>query len=108
MKNASEIRRDSDGCTGWFDGFWKDCCIEHDVAYAQGGSRGNRRFHDRVLRECVYVTVRDRTESPLLGSLMAWSMYFGVRIMGSPWCLPMWLWPKWRKKARWGYEKDKW
>ncbi len=106
----------SDGCTGFPDGYWKSCCEEHDMFYEQGGSWRDRQSADRRLRTCVYDRVmkhaleEDRLRYILLtGQRRAWilsrAMYFGVRIMGSPWCLPMWIWPQWRKRARWGFGK---
>ena len=29
------------------------CCDEHDLFYAQGGSRADRAFADRILRQCI-------------------------------------------------------
>lgn len=29
----------SDGCTGWIDGWWRQCCVDHDFAYAEGASK---------------------------------------------------------------------
>ncbi len=101
-------RPNSDGCTGWFDGYWRDCCEEHDVLYEQGGDRSERYFADLLLRECVFERIKSRTESPLLGSIISWLMFLGVRVMGSSWCLPLYLWPRWRRQARWGYGKDSW
>lgn len=54
----------SDGCTGNIIWLWKliyqkeqppweQCCIEHDFAYWQGGTPGQRYDADRYLRQCT-------------------------------------------------------
>ena len=117
-----EIMKKGDGCTGFPDGYWADCCAEHDLFYEQGGSWKERQASDRRLRNCVFLKITRRNRGYFLkqidddGSIFmyvlftlikAWLlsrlMYHGVRIMGSPWCLPLYLWPRWRKRARWGF-----
>ena len=84
----------SDGCTGWFDGFWVDCCEDHDKDYWKGGTKKERKLSDKRLRKCVH----DRVYLKYNGlAAFVWSnmMYIGVRILGAPW-LPL-------MNARWGF-----
>jgi len=82
----------SDGCSLFPDGdladreLWCDCCLNHDIAYWQGGSRADRKQADESLRQCVLA----RTGSKVLAGLM----YDGVRAGGHP-AFPTWY--------RWGY-----
>ena len=78
----------TDGCSLWPDSGWRECCIEHDVAYWCGGEASARKRADRSLRECVAAGGHE--------SAAAW-MYYAVRFSGHP------LWPfTWR----WGYGWD--
>ena len=82
----------SDGCSQFPDGtftqinLWCDCCITHDIAYWQGGSRKQKKQADRALRSCILST----TDNLLLAD----TMYYGVTLGGSP------VFPTW---YRWGY-----
>lgn len=82
----------SDGCSLFPDGtpfrqdLWCDCCMAHDLAYWQGGTRQQKRQADQALRRCV----AEKTGSTVLAD----AMYFGVRLGGSP------VFPTW---YRWGY-----
>ena len=96
----------SNGCTGFPDGYWRECCEEHDKAYAKGGSRRMRKMADLKFDWCIFVKVSHHTGSIRKARLQSWFMYYGVRIFGSPWCLPLYLWPHWRNHAKWGYGKD--
>lgn len=80
----------SDGCSAWPDGDWRECCIEHDMAYWCGGDARSRKAADEGLRACVA-----RHGHPTIGALM----YYGVRAGGHP-LLPFpwrwgygWQWP---------------
>lgn len=88
----------SDGCTLWFDGFWVDCCYDHDQDYYHGGSKEDRKKSDQKLRQCVYDKVIKKGYSKLSAAALSWSMYIGVRIGGMPW-LPL-------LNARWGYKRE--
>lgn len=78
----------TDGCSLWPDRAWRECCIEHDIAYWCGGEPERRKLADRRLRACVADAGH--------GTLAAW-MYYAVRLAGGP------LWPfSWR----WGYGWD--
>lgn len=82
----------SDGCSQFPDGtltrqdLWCDCCVNHDIAYWQGGSRKQKKQADQTLRECVLQKTGN--------SLLADTMYYGVTLGGSP------VYPTW---YRWGY-----
>ncbi|MBU0731207.1 MAG: hypothetical protein KKA70_15860 [Proteobacteria bacterium] len=80
----------SDGCSLWPDGDWGECCFSHDEVYWKGGSSELRAIADIQLRNCIA-----GKDYPV----MAWFMYFGVRLFGHPW-LPTsfrwgfgWPWP---------------
>lgn len=93
----------SDGCTGFPDGYWRECCEKHDALYANGGTRYERKVADGIFRLCIFWKVFDKSDSFLWAVIQSRLMYLGVRVFGSPWCLPLYLWPHWRKRARWGY-----
>jgi hypothetical protein len=81
----------TDGCSFYPDGtyehkrLWKACCVTHDYAYWQGGTRGQRRMADAELRSCIANLGKNRTAA---------LMHFGVRIGGAPY---------FPTKYRWGY-----
>lgn len=82
----------SDGCSLFIDGtfddpnLWKDCCLQHDIAYWQGGTEADRQAADLKFKDCV----EKKTGNPELASLM----YEAVRTGGEPY-FPTWY--------RWGY-----
>jgi len=81
----------SDGCSRFPDGtpsqptLWRDCCVTHDLAYWQGGTREQRLIADRELRACV---------SERAGAALGGLMFSGVRLGGSP---------RWPTTYRWGF-----
>ena len=81
----------TDGCSDFPDGtathktLWRNCCVEHDKAYWQGGTYDERRQADKTLRRCVA-----HVGEPGIAALML----AGVRVGGSP------FWPT---RFRWGY-----
>ena len=81
----------TDGCSAFPDGtfeqqaLWLDCCVVHDLAYWQGGTREQRSEADEALAECV-----DSVGEPAIAKLML----AGVRVGGTPY-LPT--------RFRWGY-----
>lgn len=81
----------SDGCSAFPDGtseqkdLWQLCCVAHDYAYWQGGTKQQRLDADEALQNCV-----SDSGEPGIGSLMR----FGVRIGGSPY---------WPTPFRWGF-----
>lgn len=82
----------SDGCSLFPDRSlisptdWCSCCLEHDIAYWQGGTTAQRLAADRKLRDCVLAKTGD--------AVLAELMYQGVRFGGSSW---FYTW------YRWGY-----
>jgi hypothetical protein len=100
-----DYRFSSDGCSGGMSWLWRTvagvappwegACVEHDFAYWQGGTRGERRAADRALREHVLAKAGDYA---LIGAALmrtcAWAMWAAVRLGGGP------LWPT---DYRWGY-----
>lgn len=81
----------SDGCSVFPDGtyeekdLWLTCCVDHDYAYWQGGTRTERLTADKQLKQCV-----EQIGNPNIASIM----FAGVRVGGSP-MLPT--------SYRWGY-----
>jgi hypothetical protein len=78
----------SDGCTKFPDGDYRDCCVEHDKAYYNGGTKAQRLKADNRLRACVGAK-NGWWHKPV--SLVMWS---GVRIGGGGWT---------GTNFRWGY-----
>ena len=82
----------SDGCSLFIDGtfkdpeLWKECCLEHDIAYWQGGTEEDRLQADLTFKACVEKKTGDSTLANL--------MYEAVRVGGEPY-FPTWY--------RWGY-----
>lgn len=82
----------SDGCSLFPDGHllardaWCNCCVEHDIAYWQGGTEAQKEQADIALRDCVLQTTGNE--------LLAEGMYRGVKYGGHP------VFPNW---YRWGY-----
>ena len=82
----------SDGCSLFVDGtfespeLWKDCCLQHDIAYWRGGTELERESADLALKACV----QKKTGNAKLAELM----YQAVRTGGEP-HFPTWY--------RWGY-----
>lgn len=82
----------TDGCSLYPDGTeaapqeWRDCCVTHDIAYWQGGTRKQRLAADESFRACVV----QRSEDPGRAA----RMFHGVRAGGSA-ALPT--------PFRWGY-----
>jgi hypothetical protein len=81
----------SDGCSSFPDGtlvektLWKNCCVVHDKAYWQGGTKQQRLAADVELKQCV-----ESLGKPRIAELML----AGVRVGGSPY---------WPTQFRWGY-----
>ena len=87
----------TDGCSSFPDGtfeqqsLWAQCCIQHDLAYWQGGSHSDRLNSDQQLAHCVA-----KVGEPEIAKLML----TGVRVGGTPY-LPTsfrwgygWSWPR--------------
>ena len=98
-----DYRFSSDGCSGGMSWLWRalsgagppweGCCVIHDFAYWQGGTRADRREADRALRRCVRANAREYAPiGQCLITALAWIMWAGVRLAGGPY-LPMhWRW----------------
>jgi hypothetical protein len=98
-----DYRFSSDGCSGGMSWLWRTlsgagppwegCCVSHDFAYWQGGTRAERREADRALRRCVHANAR---EYALIGqcliTALAWIMWAGVRLAGGPYLPVHWRW----------------
>ena len=65
----------TDGCTLFFDGSWKQCCIRHDEVYWNGGTRNMRLDADRELASCV-----ERVSNGVVAQIV----YGAVRVGGTP------------------------
>jgi hypothetical protein len=84
----------TDGCSLWIDGtheqpnLWRHCCVAHDLAYWQGGSKAQRKQADDDILTCV---------KQAQGPGMANYIYANVRWGGSPY---------WMSSYRWGYGWD--
>ena len=88
----------SDGCSLFPDRSlidnddWCECCMEHDIAYWQGGTKAQRLTADEKLRNCVYQKTGNQA--------LAETMYQGVRFGGSPY---FYNWYRWG--YGWSYER---
>ena len=80
----------SDGCSLFPDGnmkdraLWCDCCLTHDIAYWQGGTKEDRKHADEVLRDCVLQNTGSKAQADM--------MYNGVRAGGHPAFLTWYRW----------------
>jgi len=82
----------SDGCTGFPDGNYLDCCVAHDREYFDGGSWSERWRSDKKLFQCV------AAKPKFYNKLVAPVMWLGVRAFGVPWL---------NAKFSWGFGKKK-
>jgi hypothetical protein len=82
----------SDGCSLFPDGGYRDCCVEHDRAYFNGGSWTTRWKADKKLFKCV--ARKKGFEHKIIAPLM----WLGVRAGGASW-LPT--------SFRWGFGRAK-
>jgi hypothetical protein len=82
----------SDGCTGFPDCNYRDCCVEHDRDYYFGGTSKERWSSDKRLYKCV------RSKPGWQNKLIAPLMWVGVRVGGVSF-LPT--------PFRWGFGKTK-
>lgn len=80
----------SDGCSLFPDGNMKDralwcvCCLAHDIAYWQGGTKEDRKHADEVLRECVLESTGSKSLADMMNN--------GVRAGGHPAFLTWYRW----------------
>lgn len=61
---------------------FRPCCDEHDLFYEQGGLASDRRFADKIFRQCI-------KESGY--PISAWICWIAVRCMG---------WTCWNKESK--------
>jgi hypothetical protein len=95
-KPAREVPPDfkSDGCSGWPDGDYRECCEAHDLDYYFGGTAKERKESDKRLYKCV----RDKGHK-----VNAILMLIGVRFAASKWIPTPFRWgfgKKSRKRAK--------
>ncbi len=80
---------ESDGCSAFPDGtladneLWLNCCVQHDLAYWQGGSAEQRNQADQDLKTCVA-----KVGKPMIAELML----AGVRVGGTPYLPTRFRW----------------
>jgi hypothetical protein len=79
---------ESDGCSWFPDGDYRNCCVQHDKQYYFGGTKEERKSADRQLSTCVRAKGH-RFLAPM--------MYLGVRLGGGAW-LPT--------PFRWGFGNE--
>ncbi len=61
----------TDGCTFFYEGNWKDCCLEHDLYYWIGGDQDKQDMADLKLKYCI---------EKAQGKTYAALIYFMVRL----------------------------
>lgn len=83
---------ESDGCTWFPDGNYRDCCVVHDREYFFGGNWKDRWRSDKKLFQCVWAKPK------FYNRLVAPVMWLGVRTFGVPWL---------NTKASWGFGERK-
>lgn len=66
-----------DACTLWPDGWWRACCVAHDLAYEAGT---NRFDADVELLSCVATSAQGLLGLASIG--VAALMFVGVRAFG--------------------------
>ncbi|HAY47292.1 MAG TPA: hypothetical protein DCY55_13565 [Gammaproteobacteria bacterium] len=82
----------SDGCSLFPDASfigdsdWCSCCYIHDISYWMGGTAEQRLAEDAALKACVIEKTASKT--------LAFLMYQGVRVGGTPYL---------NTSFRWGY-----
>jgi len=63
------------GCSLFPEGNWHECCVAHDYAYCEGGTRQDRKKADIQLMRCVALKGHPH---------IAYLMFLGVRLFGGP------------------------
>lgn len=83
----------TDGCSFFPDGFWGECCEEHDRPYWRGGTMIERLIADLQLSICIAMKGFDREwYFQLFYCFLAVLMFVGVRFGGTPWLPTPWRW----------------
>lgn len=95
---ANEIKPfKTDGCSLWMDGpplypnLWRHCCVAHDLAYWQGGTKKQRTMSDNAIQACVLKAADSKGMANYMHGMIRWG--------GSPY---------WMNYYRWGYGWDYW
>jgi hypothetical protein len=83
-----------DGCTGFPDGDYADCCFAHDKDYFRGGTKEERLASDNRLFKCV------NAKSGFQHKLIAPIMWLGVRIGGPEFVQAPFSWGFGQQKAK--------
>lgn len=98
LVQANELKPfKTDGCSMWIDGpptypnLWRHCCVLHDFAYWQGGSKEQRTIADNVIQACVLEAAESKGMANYMHGMIRWG--------GSPY---------WISLYRWGYGWDYW
>ena len=81
----------SDGCSGWPDGDYRECCEAHDLDYYFGGTPADRKASDKRLYKCV----RDKGHK-----VNAVLMLIGVRVGAVRWLPTPFRWGFGRKSRK--------
>lgn len=66
-----------DYCSLWFEGWWSECCVAHDAAYA---AQVARDLADGELFRCVAAS---EPSLAVASALVAGVMWIGVRVFGA-------------------------
>lgn len=80
----------TDGCSLWIDGppaypnLWRHCCVAHDLAYWQGGSREQRIIADKAIQACVFKAADSKGMANYMHGMIRWG--------GSPYWLSLYRW----------------
>ncbi len=90
--NWSEF--ESDGCTGFPDGNYRDCCVAHDREYFAGGSLKARWRSDIKLFQCVWAKPK------FYNKFIAPVIWLGVRAGGIPYLRTAFSWGFGKKKKK--------
>ena len=77
---------ESDGCTRFPSGNYRDCCVRHDREYFAGGSWKERWRSDKKLFQCVWAKPK------FYNKLVAPVIWLGVRAFGGSWLNASFSW----------------
>jgi hypothetical protein len=98
VSQANEIKPfKTDGCSMWMDGpplypnLWRHCCVAHDLAYWQGGTKEQRSMADNAIQACVLEAAESKGMANYMHGMIRWG--------GSPY---------WMSLYRWGYGWNYW
>lgn len=92
-KQAALVEFVTDGCTGFPDGNYFDCCVQHDREYYAGGSWKARWRSDKELFLCI------ASKPKFYNKLVAPIAWLGVRVGGVSWLNASFSWGFSRNKS---------